>query len=357
MIVPGQRSTVSQRAEGDGTQPGRSHLLATSHSRPPVFLDRYGRRLDYLRLSVTDRCDLACGYCRPAGAAAPRESPPLSRRDLVAIARAAAALGMTSIRITGGEPLLRDDIVGLVADIAALPGIDEVSMTTNGTRLAAAARDLATAGLARVNVSLDSLDACRLARLGGARPDDILRGIEAALGAGLHPVKVNVVVSADEAPDDADLAGLAGLAMAEPVHVRYIEEVPLDGRASTAGSLEAIIRGALPTLGPTLDGAGPIGRGPARYFALPGARGTVGLIASRSAPFCETCNRLRVTAAGRLRPCLFCDREIDLAEALATGDPEALIAAFREAARIKPAGHDLAADGGAAVEDMSAIGG
>lgn len=334
-------------------------MADTRHSTlaAPDLCDRYGRRLDYLRLSVTDRCDLACGYCRPTGAAAVREAAPLSRGDLAAIARTAAGLGMTSLRVTGGEPLLRDDVVGLVADIAALPGIDEVSMTTNGTHLAAAARDLAAAGLKRVNVSLDSLDAGRLDRLGGAPPDDILRGIEAALSAGLHPVKINVVVSADEIPDGADLAALAGLATAQPVHVRYIEEVPLDGRAPAARSLEAIIRDALPMLGPALDGAVPTGRGPARYFALPGARGTVGVIASRSAPFCDACNRLRVTAAGRLRPCLFCDREIDLRPALSTGDPEDLVAAFREAARVKPAGHDLAAGGRATLDDMATIGG
>ena len=324
-------------------------------------LDRFGRHLNYLRISVTDRCNLRCVYCMPEDMTfRPREEL-LQDDEILRLVRLFASLGIEKIRLTGGEPTVRAGIVELVRGIAQTPGIRQVTMTTNGILLSRLAQPLAEAGLQRVNISLDTLNPGkfrRLTRWGDI--EDVLDGIQAAEEAGLQPVKLNAVVV--RGYNEEDVADLAALTLKHPWQVRFIEMMPFAGATEiqrkmvvTAEEMKARIEAALGPLAP-VDG----GRldGEARLYRLPNAKGTVGFIASVSQPFCAACTRLRLTADGQLRLCLLRDREVDLLTPMRQGaDDETLRRMIIQAAWAKPWGHGLAQGEIPLSRTMSQIGG
>ncbi len=312
------------------------------------------RGVDYLRLSVTDRCNLRCTYCMPAEGVPPRAHDEiLSYEQLVAFARAAAEHGISKVRITGGEPLVRHGCADFVGMLARTTGIADISLTTNGLLLPRFADDLRRNGLRRVNVSIDSLDPARYTRVTrGARLDDALAGLDAAFAAGFDPVKLNVLLL--EGVED-ELDAFVELTRERPVHVRFIEFMPLDRRLVLDGHMVPaphvleLLR-ARHVLEPV---EGPYGHGPARYWAVPGAPGTIGFIAGVSEHFCESCNRLRLTADGRLRTCLFSGEETDVRPLL--GRPDELRAALARAVSGKT--YDRCRERRANHRAMSQIGG
>ena len=314
---------------------------------PMALTDRFGRPITYLRISVTDRCNLRCVYCLPeAGVQWQARENQLSAQEIAHITEAATHGGVRRVRLTGGEPLVRPDIVEIVRRIASLPGIDEVSLTTNAMLLEKLAQPLADAGLKRVNVSLDTLDADKFRQITrGGSIERFWRGIAAAEGAGLAPLKLNTVVvnglNADELP------ALARLTIEHPWHVRFIELMPVGNAQDWGEGFPALperyisvqqMRAQLSTFDLRPESA-PIGNGPARTFRVPGALGTVGFISPLGEHFCQNCNRLRLTADGYLRPCLLLDGEVNVREAIRAGKP--LLPFFQQAVDAKPQGHEL----------------
>jgi cyclic pyranopterin phosphate synthase len=309
--------------------------------------DRFGRSITYLRISVTDRCNLRCVYCMPKEGLRwqPRQAL-LSAEEIARISAVLARMGISRVRLTGGEPLARPEIVEITARIASIPEIEEVSLTTNAMLLERLARPLAAAGLKRVNVSLDTLDAEKFRRITrGGVLERLWRGIAAAELAGLAPVKLNTVVV--NGLNDDELCDLARLTFDRPWHVRFIELMPVDndqgwGEGLPSGSSRYVpVQEMQARLSPLqLEPASPpMGNGPARTFRIPGAAGTVGFISPLGEHFCRSCNRLRLTADGCLRPCLLQDVEIDVREALRAGEP--LLPLFQQAVEAKPEGHEL----------------
>jgi len=303
-----------------------------------------------MRVSVTDRCNLRCRYCMP-----PEGVPGIAHDDILRyeeierIVRAAAAMGVAKIRLTGGEPLVRRGIVSLVRMLRAIAGVREIAMTTNATLLERLSKPLAEAGLDRVNVSLDTLDPARYAEITrGGRLEDALRGLEAAEAAGLTPIKVNAVVA--RGMNEDSLADVARLTLERPWSVRFIEWMPLNGDAAAhaaryipSAEVRAILERGLGPLRPSAPDGTRSGRGPAVGFRLDGAAGTLGFISPVSEHFCAACNRLRLTADGRLRLCLLAEDEVDLRALVRAGATEDDIQrALREAVAAKPAGHRLA---------------
>lgn len=273
-------------------------------------------KVDYLRLSITDRCNLRCSYCMPPEGVPPRRHEDILRHEeLAAFARVAAGCGVSSVRITGGEPLVRRGCAELVGMLARTSGIRDISLTTNGILLSKYALELQRQGLRRVNISLDSLDPQRFARLTrGGRLDAALAGLESALDAGLAPVKVNVLLL--EGIED-ELDGFVELTRGRNVHVRFIEFMPLDRRLASKGDNRWLVPAplVLERLQEThrlVPDCGPYGHGPAKYWRVPGAVGSVGFVAGVSDHFCEGCTRLRLTADGRLRTCLFSGDEVSI---------------------------------------------
>jgi GTP 3',8-cyclase len=307
--------------------------------------DGFNRPITYLRVSVTDKCNLRCIYCMPEeGLPWLRREEILSYEEIAAIVRAAAAVGVRSIRLTGGEPLVRRDLHRLVATIASIAGVDDIALSTNGMLLEAQLPELAAAGLRRVNISLDTLQPARFEAI-ARRPglDSVLRAIDAAIAFGMEPVKLNCVVMRGR--NDDEIVDFARLTRERPVFVRFIEVMPVrenlelarEGYVSSGEILERI--GAIGKLEAV---SGPGGNGPARYFALPGARGAVGVISPLSHDYCERCNRVRLTADGRLRLCLFGDHALDLRTPLRAGCGEQqLTTLLRSAMLIKPERHHL----------------
>ncbi|MBN1920886.1 MAG: GTP 3',8-cyclase MoaA [Anaerolineae bacterium] len=311
------------------------------------FSDSYDRPIEYLRISVTDRCNLRCRYCMPEeGIPLIEHDTVLRYEEIVRIARVAVSMGLIHVRLTGGEPLVRRDIVELVKQLAALPGLEDLSMTTNGMLLEHYADPLAQAGLQRINLSLDTLRPERfhhITRLGNL--EQVLRGREAALKAGLRPVKVNTVVV--RGMNDDEIVDLARLTLLPDWHVRFIEVMPLgtgehwsEDDVVTVAEVRARIEAELGSLNAV---HGETGIGPARYYQLPGAIGTLGFISPVSEHFCYACNRLRLTADGKLLPCLMSNRFIDLRTPLRAGASDAeLETIFQKAILAKPRGHHLA---------------
>lgn len=316
--------------------------------------DSHGRTIDYLRISLTDRCNFRCVYCMPEDGVCQMGHDEILRiEEIERLVRVAAGIGIKSVRLTGGEPLVRKGVVGLVESLTGIPGIENVSMTTNGVLLPRMIDDLKAAGLSRVNISLDTLDADQfraITRVGNL--DDTLAGIDAALEAGLNPVKVNAVTVRSL---NQDFLEFAKLSIDRPLHVRFIEYMPLGDTSEDSGTgwgkadvipseeLFGLINEQARAAGlPELRPAGaskPLGWGPARYFEFPGAKGTVGFISPLSRHFCAECNRLRVTADGKVRPCLFSDTEYDVRTALREGDDEAVHGVLLEALGAKPDEH------------------
>jgi cyclic pyranopterin phosphate synthase len=307
--------------------------------------DSFHRPVNYLRISVTDRCNLRCVYCMP-----PEGVPLLSHQDVLTyeeictVAQAASELGMNKVRLTGGEPLVRAGLVKLVSMLTQIRGVDEIALTTNGVLLERFVPELVQAGLRRVNVSLDSLRSDRFAQITRVgQLDDVLRGIEAARSAGLKPVKTNTVVM--RGINDDEVMDFAKLTLESDWHARFIEHMPFANGDNNGELLvpASEIRRRVETLG-SLEPTLPSGGGPAKYFRLPDARGTIGFITPVSDHFCEECNRLRLTADGKLRTCLFSDEEVDLREPLRNGATVADLKVFiREAVSRKPRMHRLRA--------------
>jgi cyclic pyranopterin phosphate synthase len=283
-----------------------------------TLVDGYGRVHRDLRVSLTDRCSLRCTYCMPADFADWIPGPDLLTTDeLMLVIEVATSLGVDGVRLTGGEPLMRADVVDVVRRINDLPAPPEISLTTNGLRLAELAGPLRAAGLTRVNVSLDTLDRGRFAAMTKRdRFDDVIAGIEAAQAAGLSPVKVNTVLLRGSNDDEAP--ALLAHAIAHGWRLRFIEQMPLDAggiwardRMVTADETLALLREHY-----ALEPLPGRGSAPAEEYSVDGGPATVGIIASVSKPFCSACDRMRLTADGQLRNCLFARDELDLRSAL-----------------------------------------
>ena len=275
------------------------------------ILDSFGRSINYLRISVTDRCNLRCIYCMPLeGVPQIPHSEILSYEEIRTVVQAAAELGINRLRLTGGEPLVRAELPKLIKMLSQIEGIQELSLTTNGTLLKKYALELKQAGLSRVNVSLDTLKADKfqhITRLGKLK--DVLEGIEAAKEAGFEPVKINTVVM--RGINDDEILDFARMTYEEGWHVRFIEFMPFKGVAEFVPSIE--LRQHISSLGKLEPCASITGNGPAMYYRLAGAKGTIGFISPLTElSFCSRCNRMRLTPDGRLRPCLLGEAEIDL---------------------------------------------
>ena len=316
--------------------------------------DGFGRDINYLRIAVTDKCNFRCIYCMPADGVAPRAHDELlSAEEIARFVRLVAGEGIRRVRLTGGEPLVSRRIIPLIRDIRAIPQIEDISLTTNGALLPKLAPQLKDAGLNRVNISLDTLDPAQFKQI--TRRGELqqtLDGIEAALEAGFNPVKINAVAVRSL---DQDYLAFAKLSLDRPLHVRFIEYMPVGESSGSHGcgwgkddvvpseELFGIINERARAAGmDELVAAGddrPLGWGPARYFQFPNAQGTVGFISPLSRHFCSECNRLRLTADGKLRPCLFSDDEYDLRTALRSGDEQAARTVFAQALGAKPDEH------------------
>ncbi len=328
----------------------------------PHLIDAYQRRLNYLRISVTDRCNLNCIYC-----ATSKDVPKLDHADILTyeeilrVARVSVAMGIKRIRVTGGEPLVRKGVCGFIERLGALKGVEEVTVTTNGLVLRPHLEKIRAAGVRRLNISLDTLRPERFLRLTGCDAfEEVWGAIEAAVQLGFHPVKLNVVVMAGI--NDDELLDFGRLTMSRPYHVRFIEYMPI-GSQSHQLRLRHVagerIKAELSRLGQLqpLASAGP--GGPAECFRLQGAAGQIGFISPMTHHFCNRCNRLRLTASGALRPCLLSGKEIDLRGPLRAGaDDRELARLLMAAARTKPHGHDLDEENARPVAaEMSSIGG
>ena len=324
--------------------------------------DGFGRRVEYLRISVTDKCNLRCVYCMPAeGLPWLGRDEILSYEEIADIVRVMAGMGLRRLRLTGGEPLVRRDLPELIALLAAIPGIDDIALSTNAVLLEEQADALRAAGVQRVNVSLDSLKPDRvdtIARRPGSHAR-IFAGLAAAERVGFSPIKVNVVVMRGR--NDDELEAFARATLDRPWHVRFIEVMPVgDNLAISADeyvpALEMLER--VRSIGHLQPVAGPPGNGPATYFQFAGGAGTVGVITPMSHNYCERCNRMRLTANGRLRPCLFGAIETDLRGPLRSGAP--IRPLIEETLRIKPERHQLvqgSAAGSGGLRALSQIGG
>ncbi len=322
--------------------------------------DAQGRAITYLRISVTDRCNFRCLYCMPeSGLEWLPKSEILSYEEIAEIVRQLAPLGIRRLRITGGEPTIRPDLEVLIRYLSALPGIEDIALSTNGVKLPARAQLYADAGLSRVNMSADSLRADRIAAI--ARRDlgfDPVASLLAAEQAGLGPLKVNVVVM--RGINDDEVADFARLTLEHPWHVRFIELMPVGEMADlTWGHVvpsEQVLARAADAIGALETVAdGPIGNGPAVYYRAAGAPGSIGVITPMTHTYCGSCNRVRLTADGRLRTCLFGTHEVSFRDALRAGEPVAPL--FQAALAAKPPEHHLLAMDAGGLAALSQVGG
>lgn len=322
------------------------------------LIDTYGRRINYLRLSVTDRCNLRCSYCMPAqGVPKVGHGEVLSYEEMYRVAREAVALGIEKIRITGGEPLVRKGVVQFLGRLSQLPGLKELVLTTNGVLLKEMALPLRRAGVQRLNISLDSLQPPLFAAITRrGELSRVLEGIAAAEKAGFAALKINMVVM--RGVNDQELLDFAALTLEKPYLIRFIEYMPTLRergwqRLSVSGQ-EILERIAgryqlLPVVGGELAG-------PSRNFRIKGAIGGIGVITPVSGHFCDSCNRIRVTSTGVVRSCLFSGSGVELKPYLETGDPQLLRGVLREIVAAKPGRHRLTEEGEPKVA-MSGIGG
>ena len=309
------------------------------------LFDSCQRRISYLRVSVTDRCNLRCVYCMTRLVPHLAHDDILRYEEICRVVQLLAGTGVRSVRLTGGEPLVRPNLGALVGMLAQVEGIGDISLTTNGTLLADHAAELKASGLKRVNISLDTFRTDRFRRITGSDGlEDVLRGIEAARRAELNPVKINMVVL--RGINDDEVLDFARRSLDDGFHVRFIEHMPLvtavagSDRLVPVGEIMAAISNALGELKPCLPSSG---RGPAKYYQLPGAKGTIGFIGAVTDCFCEECNRFRLTADGHLRPCLLDDSEVNIKGPLRGGASDGdLLDLVREAAAMKGAQHRLA---------------
>lgn len=326
-----------------------------------MTLDRFGRKIHYLRISLTDHCNLRCVYCMPEDMTFRPNAELMQDDELIRLVQMFAGLGFDKFRLTGGEPTVRARVVDLVREIASTPGVRSLSMTTNGVLLAKLAQPLKEAGLQRVNVSLDTLDASkfkRLTRWGSI--DQVWAGIEAAERVGLTPVKINAVIV--RGYNETDVVNLAALTLAHPWQVRFIEMMPFAGATEfqqsqvvKAAEMAEKISSELGRLDPVNGG---VLDGEARLFRLHGGQGEVGFISSVSLPFCASCTRARLTADGKLRLCLLREKEVDLLTPMRQGATQMdLRNLILDGIWHKPWGHGLAEGDIALNRVMSEIGG
>ncbi|PKO46670.1 MAG: GTP 3',8-cyclase MoaA [Betaproteobacteria bacterium HGW-Betaproteobacteria-22] len=309
---------------------------------PPALIDSFGRKVDYIRLSITDRCDFRCVYCMPEDVQFLPRDELLSLEECARIVKAFVSLGVKKVRITGGEPLVRKDALWLFNEIGHLPGLNELVVTTNGSQLEHQAEALKRAGVRRVNISLDSLDATRFRRI--TRVGDlgkVLRGIMAAKQAGFESVKLNTILMRDINEDEA--ISMVGFAIVQGIDIAFIEEMPLGqvnyARNSTYVSNEETLK--LLRARYDLIGSVETTGGPARYWRVPNTDTKVGFISPHSHNFCESCNRVRVTSKGELYLCLGQENKVNLAPFLRQfpNDDRPLKEAIVNSMRVKPKGH------------------
>lgn len=306
------------------------------------MIDCYGRTIDYMRISVTDRCNLRCIYCVPEGGIhrIPAEKL-LTDEEIIRIAEAAAKAGVRHIKVTGGEPLLREQITGLIQKLRQITGIETVTLTTNGMMLPEKIHALAEAGIDGVNISLDTLDAGRYREMTrGGNLQEAMDGLKAAVREGV-PVKVNAVLYEEHWQEDA--FALSKLAKKYPVHVRFIEHMPLGTEVKEKAVLEEDILAFLEKYyGESTVYKEKIGEGPGHYFSFSGLQGKIGFISAMSHKFCSGCNRIRLTADGDLRMCLQSKEVVGLRERLRSGiSEEELVELFQKSVAKKPAGHHM----------------
>jgi cyclic pyranopterin phosphate synthase len=328
-----------------------------------MLIDPFGRAITYLRISITDRCNLRCAYCQPAsGLQGLANDELLSIDEILRVAEAAASLGINKVRLTGGEPLVRSDIVEIVSRVAKIQGINDLSLTTNAILLGPMAQRLADAGLNRVNISMDTLNAEKFHRV--TRLGDFMtawKGILAAEAAGLNPIKLNTVVVGGF--NDDEIPALARLSIEHRWHIRFIELMPVANQQDWGDGLPPVEERyfSVQKMHKVLSDLmlepveTPTGSGPERTFHIPEALGTVGFISPLGDHFCNKCNRLRLTADGRLRSCLLVDKEISIRDALKQGKD--LKTFIEKAVAEKPKGHRLESHNCPEGRCMSQIGG
>ena len=331
-----------------------------------LLRDRFGRNLTYLRVSVTDRCNMRCVYCVPEGGAPlVTHGDLLSYEEIVRVVRVGVSVGIRTVRLTGGEPLMRRGIVDLVAGLAEIQGLEDLAMTTNATGLWRSAPLLKAAGLSRVNISLDSLDPATFAAITrGGDLAEVLRGIDAALENGLTPVKLNCVPL--RGLNDGEIPAMLEFIKDRPVHLRFIELMPMgwndawfSERFVPASELMARVESLAAAAGLRVSPAAVVaGQGPATYLRIEGYQGKVGFISPITAHFCSRCTRMRLTSLGKLSPCLASGAEIDVRSELRAGcTDERLAEMFQEAADLKPVRHSMECAAGLDSRLMSRIGG
>ena len=318
-------------------------MTARDAAREVTSIDQFGRTIEYLRISVTDRCNFRCVYCMPEeGLQWLPKADILSYEEIADVVSQLAPLGLRRLRITGGEPTIRPNLDELIRMLRAVPGVEDIALSTNGVRLPDIAALYRDAGLNRVNMSADSLRPDRIASISRRNIGfDPVRAAMAAEAAGLDPIKINVVVM--RGINDDEILDFARLTLTHPWHVRFIELMPVGEMRDltfehVVPSNELLSR--IAEIGPMSPAAGPTrGNGPAVYYRLEGAVGTVGVITPMTHTYCESCNRVRLTANGRLRTCLFGDHEVDLRTPLRAGTP--LASYFARALEEKPKEHAL----------------
>ncbi len=327
-----------------------------------ALIDRFGRNIDYLRISVTDRCNLRCIYCMPEEGILPKDpSEILSFEEIERLVRIFVSLGINKVRLTGGEPLIRKNIISLVSKLSVIKGILDLSMTTNGILLSKFARQLNQAGLNRINISLDTLRKERfksITRLGEI--GEVFSGIEEALRVGLIPVKINVVMMSDFNEDE--IGDFVVLSKTLPLHIRFIEFMPVGinhiGKRDFFLSMEEVKRKVLKS-GEILPENGILKNGPSENYRIRGALGTIGFISAISSRFCSFCNRVRLSADGRILPCLDGSFSIDIKSALRSGSSdEAIKELIKSSILLKPESHNMCTlNSKCTYESMSQVGG
>jgi cyclic pyranopterin phosphate synthase len=314
-------------------------------SSPDHLIDRFGRVHNNLRISVTDRCNIRCVYCMPESVEFLPRASLLTYEEITRFVQAATTVGIDKIRLTGGEPLVRRDIPGLVSRLASIPGIKDVGLTTNGILLAPLAKELWDAGLRRINISLDTMDPIRFLELTRRTGfEQVIEGILAAKAAGFNPVKINAV--AIKGVTEADVVPLALFCREHDLELRFIEYMPLDAgnlwereKVLFAAEILQILNSEVGPLAP-LPGHDP--RSPSLDYEYLDGKGRVGMIASVSRPFCMSCNRVRLTADGKLRNCLFALDETDVKGLLRAGASDVVLAqALRDSVAEKWEGHEI----------------
>ena len=328
-----------------------------------MLTDRCNRRITYLRVSVTDRCNLRCVYCMPPEGVKWQEHSAIMRyEEIAAIIKVAAEEGIREVRITGGEPLVRRDLPDLIRMISDTPGIEDISLTTNAMLLADQAQVLKDAGLVRINVSLDTMDAEKFSKITrGGNIQRVFDGLTRAEQAGLHPIKLNMVLL--KGVNDTEVASLAALSRDHNWEIRFIELMPVKNQQKWGEGFPDPEEMFLPVkwVKDLLEPEGLVkvdarsGSGPAEIYQFPGAKGTIGFINPLSESFCENCNRLRLTADGNLRPCLLSDVEVPILATLrGGGDIRPL---FYQAMEVKPESHELERNLAPVARCMMQIGG